>query len=442
MAFGPPNDADCGYDSTMEKCPGGHFGVVALSVWFMGCSSPAQAPDAHTLDSATTDAAPTPDAARQPTLAAEPAATTMGVGQRIDAWAVLRDAGPFPQYLQAEAQWTSAQPNVVTVVNGKLQAIAPGTSTISVRYQNLTAQVAVTVAGTMTERNFAVAGQGTRSYSVYMPAAGVSPRPLLIAMHGGGGNAAVAAATTQLNTLAQARGMIVVYPNGTGAIQTFNAGACCGTAQAQGIDDVAFIRALLDDISTREQVDQAKLFATGFSNGGMMAHRLACGLSDRIAGIVAVGGGSAEYDFIGTRYFTCTPSRPVPVMHIHASNDRNYPIAGGRGAGLSDTNFYPIANGINDWLQRNNLTSEFTERQAAPSTVCRHYSTPRAADRLSAPVAYCISSPPDVFDATNEIVYGGGHAWPGGVRSPSGKADTPLQDFSASAELARFLLGF
>jgi hypothetical protein len=122
------------------------------------------------------------------------------------------------------------------------------------------------------------------------------------------------------------------------------------------------------------------------------------------------------------------------VLHIHVLNDRNYPYAGGVGTdGISATNFYGVDATITNWIARNNVTNQFIEERIGASTTCRRYATPVDGIRPSAPVVNCRVDPPDVYDAVNRIVFGGGHSWPGGVRSASGSSDTPIQDFNANA---------
>src|SRR5690349_18796236 len=83
-------------------------------------------------------------------------------------------------------------------------------------------------------------------------------------------------------------GGIAVHPDGTGAFLGWNAGDCCGTASASGVDDVGLVGAILDRLETEMCVDTARIYSTGFSNGGFLSHRLGCELSDRIAAIAPV----------------------------------------------------------------------------------------------------------------------------------------------------------
>jgi polyhydroxybutyrate depolymerase len=248
----------------------------------------------------------------------------------------------------------------------------------------------------------------------------------------------IQASTSQLNELADQHQIYLLYLQGTGVIPTFNAGNCCGFARTQAIDDVSYVTAVLQDAAAEFPIDAARIYATGFSNGGMMSHRLGCALADRLAGIAPVGGGSAQFDQDLNQYYSCNPARRIPVLHIHATNDRNYPYEGGYGAGLSDTNFYSIDATIADWIARNNVSAVPTIEAVTATTTCFRYATPVNASVSSAPVVLCRSDPPDNYDAVNDIVFGGGHSWPGGVRSPAANSDVPIADFDANAYMWEF----
>ncbi|MGZ9030445.1 MAG: Ig-like domain-containing protein [Burkholderiaceae bacterium] len=366
-------------------------------------------------------------------------ATTIGTGQRINLFFVQRVGGaPYPSYVDATlVTWSSSNPGRAVVdTNGVLTGVAEGSTTITAQYQAFSLQLTVQVNGAWIARTLSVAGQGVRRYAIYVPSGldAAGPRPALLAMHGGTGTAMAQAASSQLTKFAQERQIYAVFLEGSGTLQTFNAGACCGTAQSQNVDDVVFARAVIADIRANYEIDPARTYATGFSNGAMMAHRLACGLADQLAGVAAVSGASGEFDGAGTRYYTCSPSRPITVLHIHAANDRNYPYAGGVGSdGVSTTNFDGVEATITNWIGRNNVTNQAVEERIGASTTCRRYAVPADVNRPSARVVICRSDPPDIYDAVNRIVFGGGHSWPGGVRSPTSNSDVPTQDFNANA---------
>jgi polyhydroxybutyrate depolymerase len=190
----------------------------------------------------------------------------------------------------------------------------------------------------------AVAHDGRpRTALVHVPgqAAAGRPLPVVLNFHGGGSNAARHRAYVGMDALADREGFIVVYPNGTGWLAedylTWNAGLCCGYAAAEKVDDVGFVRVLLDALGTRAPVDTARVYATGFANGAMMSYRLAAQASDRIAAAAAVAGSLVlpERRADDVRPSLEVPGqRPVPIMHIHAVDDERAPYSGGPGEAL------------------------------------------------------------------------------------------------------------
>jgi polyhydroxybutyrate depolymerase len=177
--------------------------------------------------------------------------------------------------------------------------------------------------------------------------------PVVIAFHGGGGNPQSMRKLSGLNSKADEAGFIVVYPYGTGRLEsqflTFNGGDCCGYAMENQIDDVSFVRALLDDLATVTRIDLRRVYATGLSNGGIIAYRVAAELADRIAAIAPVGG--------PLMMESIQPSRAVPVMHFHGTGDESAPFQGGYGKGFSGkggvTDFKSVEFTLNQWIEAN-----------------------------------------------------------------------------------------
>ncbi len=198
-------------------------------------------------------------------------------------------------------------------------------------------------------------GGRRRTYLVHVPpGTSAAPLPVVIALHGGLSNGAGMARFSGLSDKADRSGFIAVYPNGTGRLPralTWNAGNCCGYAESQHVDDVAFVRAMLDDLGAATPVDARRIYATGISNGGMMAYRLAAELSERIAAIAPVSGP------MGTE--SCHPSRPLSVLHFHGTADPFAPFAGGRGArSLSSINLYSVEHSLRAWIAADGCPAE------------------------------------------------------------------------------------
>ena len=146
-----------------------------------------------------------------------------------------------------------------------------------------TSQDRVTAAGV---QEHTVAHDGIeRLYLAVSPgAAAAQSLPLVLVLHGGGGNARQAMESMRLSGLVE-RGALVVYPEGTSKkvlgkkLATWNAGACCGGAAADKVDDVGFLGRVIDDVTARYPVDPRRVYVTGHSNGAMMSYRAGCELS-------------------------------------------------------------------------------------------------------------------------------------------------------------------
>jgi len=249
------------------------------------------------------------------------------------------------------------------------------------------------------ERKLTVGGR-QRSYLVHIPPRYDSqqPTPAVVAFHGGGANAENMVVFSGLNRKADDAGFIVVYPNGTGQLEkvlTFNGGNCCGYAMNNKVDDVGFTRKVLDDLAASVNVDPQRVFATGMSNGGIMAYLVASELSDRIAAIAPVGGP------MGTE--SCKPMRPVPVIHFHGSNDEFAPFQGGVGTkSVSRTNFYSVEHSIQAWVKANGCEKE--------PVITKFPDTARDGTAITRKT---YGSGKDGSEVVLVVIEGGGHTWPG-----------------------------
>jgi polyhydroxybutyrate depolymerase len=262
-------------------------------------------------------------------------------------------------------------------------------------------------------------GANERSYEIDLPARHERARPLpvVIVFHGGGGAADSVRRQSRLSVKGEAEGFIAVYPQGSGGIagrlKTWNAGTCCGAAMQQRIDEIAFVAALIDDLQATVAVDRSRIYATGISNGGMMAYEVACALADRIAAIAVVAGEMTALE-------RCRSSRPVPVLVIHGSADRNLPFEGGPGAkAFAVHEVRSVAAAIDFWRRHDGC---------AESPAIEQSGTVRRSRYLS-----CAASSAVELIAID----GGGHSWPGGERLAR-FLDPPSSALDASDEIWRF----
>jgi polyhydroxybutyrate depolymerase len=248
-----------------------------------------------------------------------------------------------------------------------------------------------------------------RSYLIHTPAArGNTPLPLLLAFHGGGGNASGFKDYAGLDAIADREHFIVVYPNGTGPLRnvllTFNAGNnCCGSAQRQQVDDVGFAAAVIEDVARRANVDRRRVYATGHSNGAIMAYRLAAERADLVAAIAPVAGAMSLDRF--------APSRPVPVLHIHSVDDPRALYAGGIGPPFPGTNnrvrHAAVEDALGKWIATNGCRAEPTideTRRGRSGTIDAGHTATRLA------YTPCRTG----ADVVHWKLTGAGHGWPGG----------------------------
>jgi polyhydroxybutyrate depolymerase len=162
---------------------------------------------------------------------------------------------------------------------------------------------------------------GNRTYIVHVPASytGKNRVPLLIDMHGSGGNATGQEGTSGWDRKADATGFIVIYPNALNA--RWNAGTCCSPSVEQNVDDVGFLRAVVAKTLTDGCIDSKRVYASGLSGGGLMSYRLACEAADIFAAVAPVSG--------ATVFSPCKPSRAVSVVAFRGLSDPLVPYNGG-----------------------------------------------------------------------------------------------------------------
>ncbi|MGR8978768.1 MAG: alpha/beta hydrolase family esterase [Gammaproteobacteria bacterium] len=223
-------------------------------------------------------------------------------------------------------------------------------------------------------------------------------------------------------------GYLAVYPNGSGRLAerflTWNAGNCCGYAQAQGIDDVGFISALIDDLGRRVSIDSRRIFITGHSNGGMMAHRLGEELPERIAAVVSVAGAHVP---------SISGGRAVPVLHIHSVDDPRALYDGGLGPPFPLTRrriLHPSVDAaLSAWKRRNGCDASADEtdlRQSGGHTA-----------RL---LVY--GNCKDGAEVALWKLTGAGHGWPGAGSNLTGLLGPATSVIDANTEIWRFFSRF
>jgi polyhydroxybutyrate depolymerase len=266
---------------------------------------------------------------------------------------------------------------------------------------------------------FITHGGERRSYLVHLPPVynGKKALPLVLVLHGGGGEAEGMARITRFSDMADRKGFIAVYPNGTGILSgqllTWNAGNCCGLALDLGTDDVGFLRVLLEKLKKDFSIDPKRIYVTGLSNGGMMSYRLACELSGEIAAIAPVAGAMNT---------ECHPAKPVSVIIFHGTEDGHVRYDGGA----------PLVQA--DWHPRTDRPVRETASLWAKFNGC----DPKAQTSIQGNVS--IDRYGGCREGTEVVLYtirGEGHTWPGG-EPWAPWASVPTSEISATDLIWKF----
>ena len=280
-----------------------------------------------------------------------------------------------------------------------------------------------------------------RAVLLYVPQAVAGHRalPLVIDLHGSGGNGAQQAQLSRLPALAARNGFVVAEPSGgvvlPGAPDAHywnipGVPLIGGTATpADAPDDVLFISDVIDAIAAKTCIDPRRIFVTGMSGGARMASLLACRLSTRIAAVAPVSGLRAGLPASDSR--SCQPRRPVPIVTFHGTGDRVNPVNGDGSPRWS----YSIPVALARWAELDHCQgAPHEERISAHVTLVRYRPCAQGAEILFYRT-----------DASGE--QGGGHAWPGSVprRAAAGKAaeqflraNEPSTEIDASALMWTF----
>ncbi len=271
-----------------------------------------------------------------------------------------------------------------------------------------------------------------RSYLVHVPPAVSSGAalPVVLDFHGAWRSGWGQRAWSRFDRLSDAEGFLAVEPQGTGPLpgvgRTWNASGCCGYARAHEVDDVGFVVTLLEDLARRVPVDHTRVYATGLSNGGMMAHRLAADAPERFAAVASVAGPFMETGFAS--------DRPTPVMHIHSRSDERVPFGGGAGSSfppLGNDPYPPVAATIGTWVEHDGCPRTPSEDPAREDA--SHH---RAVRSTYGPCR----------DGTEVVLWtltGPGHVWPGAPSTWRSLLLGPATSvIDASEEMWRFFRRF
>lgn len=238
-----------------------------------------------------------------------------------------------------------------------------------------------------------------RSYHFHLPKNydPKTPTPVVVVLHGAGTNGAIMEKFSGMTAQSDRSGFIVVYPNGTGAadlLLTWNAGFFPAAVGKKGPpDDIKFLNAALDDLAKIANVDPKRTYVVGMSNGGMMAYRAAAEMSGRFAAMANVAG-----TIVLDKW---EPKHPMPVLHIHGTNDHLVPFKGGDPKGPAFLRFPSTEQNMKTVCDFNGCRNE-------PNVTL----LPKSKDRFQV-TRTDFGKGKNGAEVLLFVIDGGGHTWPG-----------------------------
>ncbi|MER6775750.1 MULTISPECIES: dienelactone hydrolase family protein [unclassified Streptomyces] len=262
-------------------------------------------------------------------------------------------------------------------------------------------------------------GDRTREYLMHRPAAeGGGARPLVIAFHGRGADAEQLRRQSGLDRAAEARGMLLVYPEALG--KGWGAGTAA-TAQRPDPDaDVRFTEALIAELVRTGRADPHRVYVAGFSNGGSMALRMAAQRPDLVAGAASVSGE------LPTGAAAVKPTGPVPVLIVYGAEDPVRPLAGLPTPGPAAPGEEPI-------------TATVSARASAEAFAAAGGAGGPAEEGKPGYDSVTWPAGPAGAEVRLLVMHGAGHTWPGSTMPPPAGFGSVSTALDASGTLLDFL---
>lgn len=253
----------------------------------------------------------------------------------------------------------------------------------------------------------------TREYIVYVPQVydGQSEVPLVINLHGYGSSMTEQIVYGDFRKIADTANFILVVPNGlkdASNIQHWN------YYLSNGEDDLGFLSALIDELTNNYAINSQRVYSTGMSNGGFMSIHLGCELAPKITAVASVTG-----TMIINQTNNCNPTKPMPTLLIHGTNDAVVPYDG-------NATMISVSDVLSHWINQTN---------ASTTPIVTPVPDIDNTDNCTAE-HYLYSDGTNGATVEHYKIIGGGHTWPGSVVDIN--AGPTNQDFDASTEIWRF----
>ena len=236
---------------------------------------------------------------------------------------------------------------------------------------------ATAIAGETTQT--IMVGGMNRTFIRHIPTGytGKTPVPVVIDFHPLGGSGSGQKNLSGWAALGDSKGFITIFPNGVG--NSWNVGRCCNPAQMQNIDDVAFTKAIITALAKDACIDTKRVYASGCSNGGGMAYKVACSAADVIAAVAPVdfdcttNTSTDMTEQLNNSCAMCNPARPISETQFRGTNDSAVPYNGGLTQVVSGFYFPGAMKNFTTWGQLNMCTGT---PQALPGhSACQAYPT-------------------------------------------------------------------
>lgn len=256
--------------------------------------------------------------------------------------------------------------------------------------------------GELSEHTVTV-GERDRSYLLYTPAnvgSASEPRALVLVFHGGAGTAKGVAKEVgrSLHRISDRDDFFIAYPHAVDGTWDFGAGRVSESLDVR-IDDRAYFRALLDELTATRPIDERRIFATGASRGGMASYFVACVFPGRIRAIAPVIMPMPTF-----MLDLCKDAKDLGVAILNGTKDPLVPYDGGYitvGRKKHDEVMSTDAT-VAFWRSRNNCNEEPSATEVIDP----------ANDRM-----YVVKTSWEACEHKPVLLYrivGGGHTWPGG----------------------------